>query len=63
MKKNKKNYQRLNLYLDQDFFEIFQLNATKDYLKSATRIKCFLKKQLQDKNNIIQNTNNQNGNL
>lgn len=54
---------RLNLYFDDDFYEVLRKHAGSEYMKTATWVKCYLKKQLLDKNNFSQNIMNQNGTL
>lgn len=55
MKKNNKDYKRLNLYMDRDLFKIIEKKAGEDYLPVSTWVKRFLHKNLP-KNNTISNT-------
>ncbi len=55
MKKKKKDYKRLNLYMDRDLFNIIENKAGNDYLPVSTWVKRFLHKNLF-KNNTISNT-------
>lgn len=54
MKKNEKNVQRLNLYLEEDLFTKINEKAKAEYLPLATWVKQFLSKKLL-KNNTMSN--------
>jgi hypothetical protein len=56
--KKKRNFTRLNLYLDIELADAIKANARADYLKPTTWVSQYLRKSLLDKNNI--STNNLN---
>jgi len=55
MKKKKKNFERLNLYLDLELSEAIKEHAKKDYLRKTTWVTQFLRKNLLVNNNSISN--------
>lgn len=44
--KNKKEQERMNLYIDQDLSKAIADNAKKDYLRKTTWVTQFLRKNL-----------------
>lgn len=58
--KKKRNFTRLNLYLDIELADAIKANAKADYLKPTTWVSQYLRKSLLDKNNkSINNLNNE----
>jgi hypothetical protein len=55
MKKKKKKFERLNLYLDMDLAEAIREHAKRDYLRKTTWVTQFLRKNLLVKNNAMSN--------
>ena len=60
--KKKKNFERLNLYLDQELSDAIKSNAKADYLKPTTWVSQYLRKSLLVKNNSMSNPE-ENGSL
>ena len=61
MKKRKEQIVKMNLSLEQDFYELLQDRARKDYVRVSTWVKQYLKKGLlennSDTNNLTKNGN------
>lgn len=54
MKKIKKqSVVKLNLTLEKDFYELLQAHAKEDYVRTATWVKQFLKKNLLKNNDEV----------
>ena len=50
MKKRKEQIVKMNLSLEQDFYELLQDRARKDYVRVSTWVKQYLKKGLLENN-------------
>ena len=57
MEKKKKNFERLNLYLDLELAEAIKVHAKRDYLRKTTWVTQYLRKNLMGKNNDMSNLN------
>jgi len=63
MKKIKKQQVvKMNLSLEQDFYELLQSHAKQDYVRVATWVKQYLMKNLLEKNNSDSKCLTKNGN-
>ena len=54
--KKKKNFTRLNLYLDTELADAIKTSAQSDYLRPTTWVTQYLRKSLLAKNNASPNT-------
>lgn len=55
MKKKKKNFTRLNLYLDIELADAIKASAQADFLRPTTWVTQYLRKSLLVKNNSMSN--------
>jgi predicted DNA-binding protein YlxM (UPF0122 family) len=55
MKKTKKQFERMNLYIDSDLSKAIAENAERDYLRKTTWVTQFLRKSLLGENNHMSN--------
>jgi hypothetical protein len=56
MKKTKKQFERMNLYIDEELSKAIAKHAERDYLRKTTWVTQFLRKSLLGENNQMSNS-------